>query len=104
MICYDSKFAMSLQYLKQEVRDGVHSLHADKHQSFHKLGSSFSMEVARHVQSMFRRIPNRNLVVFFHYNKKKVSQLLLCAILMQNSHYLQGSRHVFVTSFLMFLS
>ena len=29
-----SKFAMSLQYLKKEVRDEVDSLHADKHQSF----------------------------------------------------------------------
>ena len=28
-----SKFAMSLQYLKQEVRDEVEFLHADKHQS-----------------------------------------------------------------------
>ena len=30
-----SKFAISLQYLKIEVRDGAHFLHADKHQSFH---------------------------------------------------------------------
>ena len=28
-----TKFATSLQYLKKEVRDGVHILHADKHQS-----------------------------------------------------------------------
>ena len=32
-----NKFAISLQYLKKEVRDGVHFLHADKHQSFYKL-------------------------------------------------------------------
>ena len=30
----NSKFAMSLQYLKKEVRDEVDFLHADKHQSF----------------------------------------------------------------------
>ena len=30
---HDSKFPMSLQYLKQEVRDEVDFLHADKHQS-----------------------------------------------------------------------
>ena len=30
------KFAISLQYLKKEVRDGVYILHADKHQSFYK--------------------------------------------------------------------
>ena len=29
-----NKFAISLQYLKKEVRDGVHFLHLDKHQSF----------------------------------------------------------------------
>ena len=32
-----NKFAISLQYLKQEVRDGVHFLHTDNHQSFYKL-------------------------------------------------------------------
>ena len=30
----NSKFAMSLQCLKKEVRDQVYSLHADKHQNF----------------------------------------------------------------------
>ena len=30
----NSKFAMPLQYLKQEVRDEVDFLHADKHQSW----------------------------------------------------------------------
>ena len=29
-----SKFAMSLQYLKKEIRDEVDFLHADKNQSF----------------------------------------------------------------------
>ena len=29
-----SKFVMSLQYLKKEVRDEVDFLHADKHQCF----------------------------------------------------------------------
>ena len=44
-------FAMSLQYLKKEVRDGIYFLYADKHQSFYKLALSFLMEVARDVQS-----------------------------------------------------
>ena len=43
----NSKFAMSLQYLRKEVRDGVHFLLADKHQSFYELASSFFVEVAR---------------------------------------------------------
>ena len=33
----NSKFAMSLQYLKKEVKDEVDFLHADKHQSFLKV-------------------------------------------------------------------
>ena len=43
----NSKFAMSLQYLKNEVRDEVDFLHADKRQSgiqvdFNILGTKFS--------------------------------------------------------------
>ena len=43
----NSKFAMSLQYLKKEVKDEVDFLHADKYQSFLKvyfntLGIKFS--------------------------------------------------------------
>ena len=53
-------FAISSQYLKEEVRDGVHFLHADKHQSLHKLALSFLMEVARHIQST----QNRKLILF----------------------------------------
>ena len=44
-------FAIFLQYLKKEVRNGVHFLHKDKHQSFYKLVLSFLMEMARHAQS-----------------------------------------------------
>ena len=33
----NSKFAMSLQYLKKEVRDEVDFLHVDKHQSFQQV-------------------------------------------------------------------
>ena len=40
-----NKFAISLQYLKKEVTNGVHFLHADKHQSFKKWKLSFLMEV-----------------------------------------------------------
>ena len=37
-----NKIAISLQYLTKELRDGVHFLHADEHQSFYKLRLSFS--------------------------------------------------------------
>ena len=45
------KYAIPLQYLKKEVRNGVHFLHAEKHQSFYKLALLFLMEVARPVQN-----------------------------------------------------
>ena len=64
-----NKFAIPLQYLEKEVMDGVHFLHADKHQSFYKLGLSFLMEVTRHVKST----QNRKLVIFFPHLKKKIS-------------------------------
>ena len=36
---------------QKEVKDGVHFLHPDKHQSFYKLALLFLIEAARHVQS-----------------------------------------------------
>ena len=91
-----NKFAISLQYLKKEVRDGVHFLHVDEHESFCMLALSFSMELARHVQST----QNRKLVIFLQY-LKKVSQLILCFIVMQNIQIFYGSRVMFaVTCFL----
>ena len=69
-----NKFVISLQYLKKEVRKGVHFLHADEHQSFYKLELLFLMEVARYAQST----QNRKLVIFL----QRVLQLLLCSIMM----------------------
>ena len=71
-----NKFAISSQYLKKEVRDGVHFLPADKHQSFYKLALLYLMEVARHVQSN----QDRKLIMFLQYIKKKLSQLF-CILL-----------------------
>ena len=36
-----NKFGISLQYLKKEVRNGAHFLHADKYQNFYKLDYRF---------------------------------------------------------------
>ena len=69
-------FAISLQYLKKEFRNGLHFLHADKRQSFHNFALLFMMEVARHVQNK----ENRKLVMFLQTIKKKLLQLLLCSI------------------------
>ena len=82
--------AISMQYLKKEVRERVHFLHADEHQSFYKLALSFLIEVATHLQST----QNRKLVIFLWYFKKKVSQLLLCSIDATHSGILQESSHV----------
>ena len=65
-----NKFAISIQYLKKEVRDGIHFLHADKHQSFYNLALLFLMEVARHVQST----QNTKLVIFFNIFRKSVAK------------------------------
>ena len=76
----NKQFAITFQYLKKEVRNGVRFLHADKHQHFCKFGLLFSVEVARHIQST----ENRKLIMFLQYLKKNVLQLLLCSIVMQN--------------------
>ena len=65
-ITQSNKFAISLQYLKKEVRSRGHFWHADQRQSFYKLVLSFLMEVARHVQNT----QNRKLVIFLQYVKK----------------------------------
>ena len=85
-----NKFAISLQYLKKEVRKGVHFLHADEHQSFYKLGLLFLMEVARYVQST----QNRKLVIFL----QRVLQLLLCSIVMQNIQIFYGGPAMFIVT------
>ena len=76
---YSNKFAISLQYLKKEIRNGDHFWHADKRQSFYKLVLSFLMEVARHVQNT----QNRKLVMFLQYIRKNVATALF-SIVMQN--------------------
>ena len=65
-ITQSNKFAISLQYLKKEVRNGGHFWHADKSLSFYKLVLSFLREVAIHVQNA----ENRKLVIFSQYIKK----------------------------------
>ena len=58
--------AISLQYLKKEVMERVHFLHADKHRTFYNF-LSFLVEVTRHVQST----QNRKLIMFMQYLKKE---------------------------------
>ena len=52
MIKYSQRTqSKSLQYLKKEVKDGIHFLYPDKYKSFCKMALLSLMEVARHVQS-----------------------------------------------------
>ena len=89
-----NKFAISLQYLKKEVRDRVHFLHADKNQSFYKLALLCLVEVARHVQST----QNRKLVIFLQYLQKKLLQLLLSSIVMQTIQIFYWGSNIFVVT------
>ena len=84
-----NKFTISLQYLEKE--DGVHFLHAEEHQSFYKLVLSLFME-------------NRKLVIFLQYIKKKMLQLLLCSIVMQNIQIFYKGSVMFLTCSLIYLS
>ena len=89
-ITQTSKLAISLQYLRKEVRDGGHFWQADKRQSFSKLVLSFLVEVARHVQNT----QNRRLVIFSRYIKKKLLQLLCVLLWWKIFKYFKGSSHV----------
>ena len=80
-----NKSSISSQYLIKEVRNGVRFLHADKQQSFYRLGLLLQMEVARYLQSTNKR----KLVIFLEYILK-VLQLLLCSIVIQNIQIFYG--------------
>ena len=89
-ITQSNKFAISLQYLKKEVRSRGHFWHADQRQSFYKLVLSFLMEVARHVQNT----QNRKLVIFLQYIKKNCRNCFVFYCDAKHSDILWGSSHV----------
>ena len=51
-----NNFAISLQYFKIEVKDGIHFLHTNKQQIFYKLVLLLLMEEARHVQIVYPKL------------------------------------------------
>ena len=89
-ITQSNKFAISLQYLKKEVRNGGHFWHADECRSFYKLVLTFLMEVARHVQNT----QNRKLVIFLLYIKKNFRNYFVFCCDAKHSDVLRGSSHV----------
>ena len=96
----NSKFAMSLQYLKKEVRDEVDFLHADKHQSFlqvdfntlgikvsYKVILSLLMGMIKHSQST----QSNKFAISLQYLKKKLRmEFIFC---MQKNIKVSTSRH-----------
>ena len=93
-ITQSNKFAISLQYLKKDVRNGGHFWHADKRQSFYKLVLSFLMELARHVQNT----QNRKLVIFLQCFRKNIAAALR-SIVMQNIQIFYGGPVMFVVTY-----
>ena len=87
-------FAISLQYLKKDVRNGVHFLHTDEHQNFYKLALSFLMEVTRNVQST-----QIKLVIFLQYIEKKYCNCLSVLLWCKTLRTSRGSSHVFFPYF-----
>ena len=87
-ITQSNKFAISLQYLKKEVRNGDHFWHADKLLRFYKLVLSFLMEVARHVQNT----QNKKLVIFLQNIRKNVATAVFYCDA-KHSDILQGFSH-----------
>ena len=81
-----NKFAISLQYLKKEVRNGGHFRQADKPQSIYKLILSFFMEMARHVQNT----QNRKLAIFLQYIAIRIAATALCSVVIQNIQIFYG--------------
>ena len=47
----NNKFAISLQYLKKEMRDKVDFLHTDKYENLLQIGSMILIGVVKHSQS-----------------------------------------------------
>ena len=73
MLPKKTSFAISLQYLKKEVSDVVHFLHADKHESLPQIDTMISIGMIKHSQSsQIAKFP-----MFLWYLKKEDSQMKL---------------------------
>ena len=89
-ITQSNKFALSLKYLKKEVRNEDHFWYADKHQGFYKVVLSILMEVTRHVQNIL----NMMLVIFLQYIKKICCYWFVLYCYAKHSDILPRSSHV----------
>ena len=67
-VTQNSKFAISLQYLKEELSHDVDFLHADKHESLLQIDSMISMGMVKHSQSS----KNSKFAMSLKYHKKEI--------------------------------
>ena len=91
-ISQNCKFAMSIQYLRKELRDEIDFLH----QINIKVSTSWQYRFWWKWPDM-SKVPNRKVVIFLEYIKK-MSQLLLCFIVMQNIQISFGGPVMFVVT------
>ena len=77
-----NKFAISLHYLRKEVRNGV------RDQTFHKLDYFFLMKLPD-MSKVLRKL----ILLNFSNTEEKVLEMLLCSIMMQNIQILYGVLH-----------
>ena len=90
---WSNKFTISVRYLKNEVTNGGHILHADIHLQVRIIVFDGSDQTVQSTK-------NSKLVIFLQYNKKRVSQLLSCCIELQKIQIFYGGPVMFVTCFL----
>ena len=112
----DSKFCMSLQYLKKEIRNEVDFWHADKHQSFLQVDFNtldikdfykvilllligmiwYSQSVQRNMFAISLQYLNkeaRNRVYFLHASKHQNFYKLLLSFLMEVARHVQNTQN-----------
>ena len=107
----NSKFTMSLQYFKKEIRDKVDFLHVDKHQSFlrfdfktlgindaNKLILSLLLDMIKHSQSTQS---NRFANIFKISQKRRYEESsFFCMLLMEVARFYRVPAMFIVTCFL----
>ena len=92
-ITQSKKVVLSLQYHKKRNYELSSFFACRETSKFLQIDIVVFVEVARHVQST-----RRKFAIFLQFIKKKVSQLLLCPIEMQNIHIFYGGPAISLVS------
>ena len=100
----NSKFAVSLQYIKKEVRDEVHFLHPDKRKNFLQVDSNtlFSTRWCCHywwaLSSILKVLKLTSLQYLYNISKKKLGM----EFLMEVARNVQGTQNRKLVNFLQY--